>query len=125
MKSSWIEENWYWAGGWVCGGLTFFGCWIYAIATWGFLLGVAFGWIPAAIIAVIIGFIWPLLAFLVLAAAGALLVFTPEGKALFNRLPNWVSFLFLGTLFGFLIWQWTNELVAWVRKRSTQGSSSS
>ena len=39
--------------------------WIYAISIWGFFLGVAFGWIPAALCAIIIGVIagafWPLL----------------------------------------------------------------
>jgi hypothetical protein len=37
------------------GGLTFFGCWIYAIQSWGWFLGIAFGWVPSAIIAVIAG----------------------------------------------------------------------
>jgi len=36
---------------------TFFGCWFYAYATWGLLLGLAFGWIPALIIAVMAYFL--------------------------------------------------------------------
>ncbi len=36
--------------------ITFFGVWIAAILQWGWLLGIAFGWFPAAIIAAIAGF---------------------------------------------------------------------
>ena len=43
-----------WAGA-ITAAITFVCCWIYAIASWGFLLGVGFGWIPAAIIAAIAG----------------------------------------------------------------------
>jgi len=42
--------------------LTFIVSYIYAIATYGFLLGVSLGWIPALITAGFIAFIWPLLA---------------------------------------------------------------
>jgi len=42
--------------------ISFFACWIYAFVEWGFLLGVGLGWIPSIFIAVIAGFIWPLLA---------------------------------------------------------------
>lgn len=58
---SWLDENAYALGGFLTGGVVFLGCWIYAIATWGWFLGIAFGWIPAAIIGVIAGFLWPLL----------------------------------------------------------------
>lgn len=44
--------------------IAFLATWAYAIATWGFLLGVGFGWIPAAIIGAIAAFLWPLLALL-------------------------------------------------------------
>lgn len=44
----------------MCGGLVFVGCWIYCIATYGFLLGVGLGWLPSIIVAYIIGFLWPL-----------------------------------------------------------------
>ena len=40
---------------WVTGLITFFACWIYAIASWGFLLGLGLGWIPSFFVAVIIG----------------------------------------------------------------------
>lgn len=43
--------------------LTFIGAWLYCIATYGFLLGVGLGWIPAAISALALGFVgawgWP------------------------------------------------------------------
>lgn len=39
---------------------TFALTWLYAIATWGFLLGVAFGWFPAIITAILAFFLWPL-----------------------------------------------------------------
>ena len=52
----------------ITGGITFIACWIYAIVKWGFLLGVGLGWIPSFFIAVIAGFLWPLLASLLLIA---------------------------------------------------------
>ena len=33
--------------------IIFFGCWIYAIASFGLFIGLAFGWIPAAIITIL------------------------------------------------------------------------
>lgn len=41
--------------------ITFLGCWWYAISQWGFLLGVAFGWVVAAIIAAMAGALTALL----------------------------------------------------------------
>jgi len=35
--------------------------WVYAIATYGFFLGVGLGWIPALIIGVVAGLLWPLI----------------------------------------------------------------
>lgn len=61
------EDNSYFIGGAITGGIVFLGCWVYAIATWGWFLGLAFGWIPAAIIGAIAGFLWPLVAIAVLA----------------------------------------------------------
>lgn len=46
--------------------------WGYAIAQYGFFLGVGLGWVPAALIAAIAGFLWPLLAFLL--AIGVLVI---------------------------------------------------
>ena len=34
--------------------------WIYCIIAYGFLLGVALGWIPSLIVASILGALWPL-----------------------------------------------------------------
>ncbi len=61
-------------GGFITGAITFIACWIYAIVSWGFLLGVGLGWIPSLFIAVIAGFIWPLLA-LVLVVGIAVIAF--------------------------------------------------
>lgn len=41
--------------------IIFIGAWIYCIATYGFLLGVGLGWLPAAITAGIAAFLWPLI----------------------------------------------------------------
>lgn len=43
------------------GGATFIGCWWYAISTYGWFLGLAFGWFPSAIIAAITVVLSPLL----------------------------------------------------------------
>ena len=37
--------------------LVFLGSWIYAISEWGWFLGIALGWIPAAILASMAGFV--------------------------------------------------------------------
>jgi len=71
------EDNSYAVGAGIVGVLvgivTFFGCWIYAIDTYGWFLGLAFGWIPSAIIAFIVGALagalWPLLLIAVLVLA--------------------------------------------------------
>ncbi|MGZ8161580.1 MAG: hypothetical protein ACXWTT_01800 [Methylobacter sp.] len=44
--------------------MTFFGCWIYAVATYGWFLGLAFGWIPSMIIAWIAVILSPLIGIL-------------------------------------------------------------
>jgi hypothetical protein len=48
-------------GALIAGIIIFIGVWIYAIVSWGFLIGIAIGWLPALISAVIGGFIWPLI----------------------------------------------------------------
>jgi hypothetical protein len=57
----------YWIG-WAVGIVTFIGCYIYCIATYGFLFGVGLGWLPSAIVAVVVGgammFLWGLVLFL-------------------------------------------------------------
>lgn len=40
--------------GWIAGGLTFFGFWIYSIEAYGFFIGVGLGWVPSLIIALIV-----------------------------------------------------------------------
>ena len=57
----------------VVGVVTFLGCWIYAIATYGWFLGLAFGWIPALIITIIITLLSPVIAILLLIAVIILL----------------------------------------------------
>ncbi len=42
------------------GFVVFIGVWLYAVSSWGFLIGVAIGWFPALIAAVIAGYLWPL-----------------------------------------------------------------
>lgn len=41
--------------------IVFLGCWIYCVATYGFLLGVGLGWFPSIIAAGIVSIFWPLL----------------------------------------------------------------
>jgi hypothetical protein len=57
----------------VVGVVSFFSCWIYAIVTYGWFLGLAFGWIPALIIAIIVTLLSPVIAILVLIAVIILL----------------------------------------------------
>ena len=56
--------------GWACaaptGPATFLAVWIYCAVTWGFLFGFFLGWIPALILALVVGvatiYLWPLAA---------------------------------------------------------------
>lgn len=56
--------------GWACVALTapatFLAAWIYCAVTWGFLLGLLLGWIPALILALVVTvatiYLWPLIA---------------------------------------------------------------
>lgn len=41
--------------------IVFIGCWIYCVATYGFLLGVGLGWFPSMIAAAILSIFWPIL----------------------------------------------------------------
>jgi|GEM_PF-1224333 len=52
---------WYLVIGWIVGFICFTGIWIYAFNTWGFLIGLAIGWLPALIGGLIAGFLWPLI----------------------------------------------------------------
>jgi len=53
--------------------ITFIGCWIYAVVSYGWFLGLGLGWFPAAVIGIIAGLLWPLIA---LAVLGFLLYFS-------------------------------------------------
>jgi hypothetical protein len=41
--------------------IVFIGTWIWCIDEYGFLLGVGLGWLPSAITAALMAFLWPLL----------------------------------------------------------------
>lgn len=45
--------------------LVFVACWIYAVSSWGWLLGIAFGWLPSAIIAWMSSRAWWVLCYLI------------------------------------------------------------
>jgi hypothetical protein len=66
-----MDGSKYRVGVWIVGVLSFIAIWIYALASWGFLIGLMFGWIPALIGGVILGYIWPLV---VLAAIGIIIL---------------------------------------------------
>jgi hypothetical protein len=44
----------------ILGTITFFCLWTYAVATYGWFLGLGLGWIPAFFIAALVGSLWPL-----------------------------------------------------------------
>jgi hypothetical protein len=54
--------------------ITFIAAWIYCIVTYGFLLGVGLGWLPAIITAIVAGALWPLLGLIALLGLGFLLL---------------------------------------------------
>lgn len=66
-----MEGSKYMVGVWIVGVLSFLAIWIYALASWGFLIGLMIGWIPALIGGVILGFLWPLV---VLAVIGIIIL---------------------------------------------------
>jgi hypothetical protein len=49
--------------------VTFFGCWIYFITTFGWFLGLVLGWIPALVIALLVAFMSPLILLLFIIVA--------------------------------------------------------
>ena len=59
-NTSIMDGSKYMVGVWIVGVLSFIAIWIYALASWGFLIGLMFGWIPALIGGVILGYLWPL-----------------------------------------------------------------
>lgn len=62
------DGGWYLLGYRISFALIFVGCWIYCIASYGFLIGVGLGWLPSAFAAAILSFFWPLILGLVLVA---------------------------------------------------------
>lgn len=56
-----MSDSGYWVGYVITWVITFIGCWIYAIVSYGFLLGVGLGWLPSAIVATLLSFLWPIL----------------------------------------------------------------
>lgn len=57
------------------GGIAFIGIWIYAFVAWGFLIGLAIGWLPALIGGFILGLLWPLV-LLVILVIGAMFLYS-------------------------------------------------
>jgi len=58
------ESRTYEIGFWITAVITFLTAWIYCIVSYGFLLGVGLGWLPAIITAIVAGALWPLVALL-------------------------------------------------------------
>ncbi len=65
------DNNWYKIGAIITGVISFFVIWIYSFFAWGFLIGLAIGWLPAIIGAGILALLWPLVA---LALAGLIIL---------------------------------------------------
>lgn len=61
-------DDWYGIGAYITGAIVFFGTWIVCSLTYGFL-GFALGWMPAIILAGIVGMLWPLAVLLLLVVA--------------------------------------------------------
>jgi hypothetical protein len=66
------KEGNYMVGVWIVGVLSFIVIWIISLFSWG-LLGIVFGWIPALIGGVILGFLWPIVV-LALLGVGYILI---------------------------------------------------
>ena len=57
-----MNRDTYSVGAVITGFLAFAAVWLYAISQWGLLFGLIFGWIPALIAGVVMGFLWPIVA---------------------------------------------------------------
>ena len=77
----------YFLGVFLFGIISFVSIWIYSMTTWGLLLGLIFGWIPALIGGFIIGYLWPI--FLI----GAWLIYSYYQNNIINssRIYNYPS----------------------------------
>lgn len=56
------DNGWYIIGFQITFLITFVGSWIYCMAEYGFLFGVGLGWLPSTFVAILAGFLWPLIA---------------------------------------------------------------
>jgi hypothetical protein len=52
----------YQTGAIITGIIAFIAGWIYAVMSYGWFLGLGLGWIPALVVGVIAGLLWPLIA---------------------------------------------------------------
>lgn len=68
-----VNKFWYMVGAMITGAIAFFAIWIYAFASWGLLIGLAIGWLPALIGATIVGLLWPLVVLALLWIGGLIL----------------------------------------------------
>lgn len=66
-------EDWYGVGAYITGLITFFVIWVYCSVTYGFL-GFALGWLPAMIVAGIVGLLWGLLVLLLVIAVAVIVL---------------------------------------------------
>lgn len=68
-----ISES-YTSGALIVGTISFIASWIYAIATYGFFLGVGLGWIPSLVIGFLAGLLWPLIGLVLLTLIGVFFI---------------------------------------------------
>jgi hypothetical protein len=54
-----MEDKEYQILGLIIGFIAFVLIYLYALVEWGFLIGLVFGWLPALIGGLLIGFLWP------------------------------------------------------------------
>jgi len=61
-----MSSDTYWLGAIITGIIFFIGLWVYAMTTWGLLLGLLIGWIPAVIGAALAALLWPVIVLIVI-----------------------------------------------------------
>jgi len=72
----------YFTIGTIIGFFVFFGIWIYSLFSWGLLLGIVFGWIPAIIAAFVAGLFWGVAAAIILLLIGLYISLTLMGLSI-------------------------------------------
>jgi hypothetical protein len=60
-----MEGGKYMIGVYIVGFLSFLCIWIYSFISWGFLIGLMFGWLPALIGGFLFSFLWPIVLLLI------------------------------------------------------------